>query len=247
VIRLKNAKQIDGIRMSCRLLRQMYTELLPRIKAGVTTADISDFCARFIASHGGEPAWFSEGFPAAACVSVNQEVIHGVPSKQRRIREGDLVSVDVGIKLGGYISDAACTVMVERVSPEARRLVEVTHRCLMAGIAACKAGNRISDITRAVFDIASAAGFGVVHEYCGHGVGLDVHEDPSIPFVPGKGANPRIQAGMVLAIEPMINLGTGDVDILDDNWTVVTADGKLSAHEEHTVAVFPDHTEILTL
>jgi methionyl aminopeptidase len=246
MIRLKNQTQIDGIRRSCRLLRSMYDQVLPQIKAGATTADIDGLCVRFIAAHGGKPAWFSEGFPAATCISVNHEVIHGLPSRYRRIKDGDLVSIDVGIDLAGYISDAACTVMVGRVPDEARRLVETTHRCLWAGIAACKAGNRISDITRAVYDLATAAGFGVVHEYCGHGVGLEVHEDPSIPFVPGKNPNPRIQAGMVLAIEPMINLGTGDVLLLDDEWTVVTADGRLSAHEEHTVAVFHDHTEVLT-
>jgi methionyl aminopeptidase len=224
----------------------MYDALIPLIQADVTTGELSDFCATFIKKHGGKPAWFREDFPAAACISVNEEVIHGVPGK-RRIKNGDLVSIDVGIDLDGFISDAAVTVMVGKVSAEARRLVETTRKCLEAGIAACKAGNRIKDITNAVYQIARAAGYGVVKEYCGHGVGLDVHEDPGIPNVPGRGGNPRIQPGMVLAIEPMINLGTGDVYLADDDWTVITADGKLSAHEEHTVVVYEDRTEILTL
>jgi methionyl aminopeptidase len=219
--------------------------LVPLVTPGITTAELNDFCVAFIKKYGGKPAWFREDFPAAACISINDEVIHGIPGK-RKIKNGDLVSIDVGIDLGGFISDSALTVMVGTVSDEARRLVETTRECLEAGIAACKAGNRIGDISRAVFEVASEAGFGVVKEYCGHGVGLEVHEDPSIPNVPMRGGNPRIQPGMVLAIEPMINLGTGDVYLSDDDWTVLTADGKLSAHEEHTVVVYRDHTEVLT-
>jgi methionyl aminopeptidase len=245
MIRLKNDAQIAGIRKSCDLLSAMYDALIPLIKTGVTTKELDDFCRDFIKRHGGKPAWFRENFPGAACISVNNEVIHGVPGK-RRVKDGDIVSIDVGIDLGGYISDSAVTVAVGNVSPAARRLVDVTHKCLEAGIAACKAGNRIGDISRAVYAVAEEAGYGVVKEYCGHGVGLDVHEDPSIPNVPSRGANPRIQAGMVLAIEPMINMGTGDVFLADDDWTVLTADGKLSAHEEHTVAVYREHTEVLT-
>jgi methionyl aminopeptidase len=246
MIYLKNDKQIAGIRQSCKLLSALYMELLPRIQAGISTLDIDDFCVDYIHKHDGKPAWYREDFPGAACVSVNEEVIHGVPSR-RKIKNGDLVSVDIGIDLHGFISDSAVTVKVGHVSAQAEKLVAVTHQCLMAGIAACKAGNRISDITRAVYEVAVAAGCGVVHEYCGHGVGIDVHEDPSIPNSPkGRSANPRIQSGMVLAIEPMINLGTGDVVLAEDGWTVLTADRQLSAHEEHTVAVFADHTEILT-
>jgi methionyl aminopeptidase len=246
MIHLKNEKQIEGIRQSCKLLGALYAALIPRVEAGVTTRDLDDFCVKFIAKNGGKPAWYREDFPGAACISINEEVIHGVPSN-RKIKNGDLVSLDIGIDLAGFISDSAVTVPVGAVRPEASKLVAVTHDCLDAGIAACKAGNRISDISKAVFAVASAAGYGVVHEYCGHGVGIDIHEDPTIPNVPGSRIfNPRIQSGMVLAIEPMINLGTGDVSHCDDGWTIVTADGKLSAHEEHTVAVFSDHTEVLT-
>ncbi len=149
--------------------------------------------------------------------------------------------------MNGYISDATRSIGIGKVSKEATRLMETTRRCLDAGIEACKVGNRIRDISTAVASIAEKEGFGIVTAFCGHGVGLDVHEDPSIPNKPHPGANPRIQSGMVLAIEPMINLGTGEVEVLSDEWTIVTADGKISAHEEHTVAVFPDYTEILTI
>lgn len=247
MIRLKNDKQIEGIRKSCHLLADMFNFVIPKVKAGMSTKELDDLCKHFIVSHGGKPAWYKEDFPGAACISVNEEVIHGIPSKKKIIQDGDLVSLDVGINLDGYISDSSHTVLVGNVKPELKKLDDVTLQCLQAGIAACKPGNRIGDIARAVQDIAEKRGYGIVYEYCGHGVGLDVHEDPSIPnTLDALDSNPRIQAGMVLAIEPMINLGTADVKVLDDGWTVVTADGKPSAHEEHTVAVFRDHTEILT-
>lgn len=246
MIRLKNEKQIDGIRKSCKLLAQMFDEIIPKIHAGMTTKDIDDLAVHFIKAHGGSPAWYKEDFPGALCISVNEEVIHGIPSKHRKIQEGDIVSLDGGIDLDGFISDSTRTICIGNVSAEAQALVDITKKALDAGIAACKVGNRISDISNAVFAVVNPK-YGVVTDYCGHGVGLDVHEDPSIPNAPMPGANPRIQAGMVLAIEPMINIGTGDVELLDNDWTVVTADGKLSCHQEHTVAVFADHTEILTI
>ena len=247
VIRIKNEKQIDGIRKSCKALARLYRAILPLVKEGNTTADLDAFCVDFIKKAGGKPAWYAEKFPGAACISVNEEVIHGIPSKKKIIKNGDLVSLDIGIDLGGYISDSAITVPVGTVTKRELELLETTRQCLDAGIEACRNGKRISDISRAVYDIATKAGFGVVYEYCGHGVGLSVHDDPQIPNVPERGPNPRIVPGMVLAIEPMINLGTADVDMLDDDWTVVTADGKPSCHMEHTVAVFADHTEILTM
>ncbi|MBO4705970.1 MAG: type I methionyl aminopeptidase [Spirochaetaceae bacterium] len=246
MIRLKNEKQIAGIRKSCHLLADLYKEIIPQVKAGMSTRDVDDLCVDFIVRHGGKPAWYKEDFDGAACISINDEVIHGIPSRHRKIHNGDIVSLDIGIDLDGYISDSAVTLAIGHVSDEAQRLMRVTKECLAAGIAACKAGNRIRDISNAVSAVAEAAGFGVVTDFCGHGVGLDVHEDPSVPNKACGGPNPRIQPGMVLAIEPMINLGTGDVYELDDGWTIVTADGKLSCHEEHTVAVFADHTEVLT-
>ena len=247
MIRLKNEKEIEGIRKSCRLLAKMFKEVLPQVKVGMSTFEIDQLCKKFIIGHGGTPACYREDFPGAACISINDEVIHGIPSKKRIVKDGDIVSIDVGIDLEGYISDSSHSVLVGNVDSKVRKLDEVTLECLKAGIEACKVGNRIKDISNAVYQVANRYGYGVVYDYCGHGVGLDVHEDPSIPNVPDwSGANPRIQSGMVLAIEPMINLGTADVVLADDGWTVLTADGLPSAHEEHTVVVYPDHTEILT-
>ncbi len=246
MIRLKNEKQIDGIRKSCKLLAQMFDEIIPKIHAGMTTKEIDNMAVNFMTSHGGTPAWYHEDYPGAVCISINDEVIHGIPDKNRRLKEGDIVSLDAGIDLDGYISDATRTIAIGKVSDEAELLMRVTKEALKAGIAACKVGNRIHDIAKAVTKVCEPYGYGIVYQFCGHGVGLEVHEDPSVPNVVDGGANPRIQAGMVLAIEPMINIGDAEVEILDDGWTVVTADGSLSCHEEHTVAVFKDHTEILT-
>ncbi|MBQ9239415.1 MAG: type I methionyl aminopeptidase [Treponema sp.] len=246
MIRLKNEQEIAGIRKSCHLLADMFNDVIPRVRAGMSTKEVDTLCENFIRAHGGTPAWHREGFPGTACISVNDEVIHGIPSNTKIIHDGDLVSLDVGIDLDGYISDSTHTIQIGTVRPEWKRLHEVTIECLARAIAACTAGNRIKDISRAVNDMATAHGYGVVYEYCGHGVGLDVHEDPTVPNCPGRGPNPRIQAGMVLALEPMINLGTADVFTAENGWTVCTADGCVSVHEEHTVAVFADHTEVLT-
>ncbi|MDR3138680.1 MAG: type I methionyl aminopeptidase [Treponema sp.] len=249
MIRLKNEKQIDGIRRSCRMLSAMYRELIPLVKPGVETIELDRWTRDWIKKAGGLPAFLGYGskanpYPAALCVSINREVIHGIPSK-RRILAGDLVSLDCGIDLEGFISDQALTVEAGKVSEAARKLNITTRECLYKGIGAVKAGDRLLQIARAVYGHASAAGYGVVHEFCGHGVGFDLHEDPQVPNSP-HGPNPRMTRGLVIAIEPMINLGTGDVNVLEDGWTVVTADDKLSAHWEHTVAVFQDHAEILT-
>ena len=247
MIRIKNEKEIEGIRKSCHALADLFREVVPKVEPGMSTKDVDDLVDKFIKKIGGTPAWYREGFAGAACISINEEVIHGIPSKKKIIHDGDLVSLDIGIDLDGYISDSTHTVQVGNVKSEYRRLVKATRESLIAGIQACVAGNRIRDISNAVNDVAFGKyGYGVVYEYCGHGVGLDVHEDPSIPNCPSSGSNPRIRPGMVLAIEPMINLGTADVDLADDGWTVLTADRKWSCHEEHTVAVFPDHTEVLT-
>ncbi len=246
MIHLKNEEQINGIRKACHLTADMFNELIPKIKKGMSTYEIDKLFENYITSHGGTPAWWHEDFPGSVCISINNEVIHGLPSKKRFLKDGDLVSLDVGIDLNGYISDTTHSLLIGNVSPKVRKLKEVTEKCLKAGIEACVVGNRISDIANAVYEIADGNGYGVVFDYCGHGVGIGVHEDPNVPNCPFKGSNPRIKSGMVLAIEPMINLGTGDVEVLDDGWTVVTADGEISCHEEHTVAVFPDHTEVLT-
>ena len=246
MIIIKTKEQIDGIRKSCKLLAQLFQELKPHMKAGKTTKELDRFCVDFMTKYGGKPAWYQEGFPGAACISINDEIIHGLPGK-RVVKDGDLVSMDIGINLNGYISDSCVTFPIGNVKPENLKLLKVTTECLYKGIEACKAGRRISDISNAVYSHAKAHNYGVVWEYTGHGVGIKVHEDPSIPNVPEKRMfNPRIKAGMVLAIEPMVNLGTDDIKDKGDGWTVLTADGSVSCHMEHTVAVFEDHTEILS-
>jgi methionyl aminopeptidase len=251
MIRLKNEKQIEGIRKSCKMLSAMYRELIPLVKPGVETIEIDRWVQSWIKQAGGKPVFLgyrqsksSSPYPAAVCISINNEVIHGIPSK-RRIREGDLVSLDCGIDLGGFISDQALSIEAGKVSRELHELNITTRECLYKGIAAVKAGDRLLQIARAVEGHALAKGYGIVHDYCGHGVGFALHEDPQVPNYP-HGPNPRMSNGMVFAIEPMINMGEGDVEVLEDGWTVVTADDKPSAHWEHTVAIFRDKVEILT-
>lgn len=250
MIRLKNKNQIAAIKASCTMLSELYAELRPLIVAGTATIDLDDFARRFIVDRGGTPAFLNYGdasnpFPATLCISINEEVIHGIPGK-RVIRPGDVVSIDSGIDLGGYYSDAAFSVAVPPVAPETERLLRVTKECLERAIAVVKPGSRIHDISRAVFSHARANGFGVVRQYCGHGVGFSQHEDPQVPNYVGSGPNPRLVPGMVIAIEPMINAGGDNVTELDDGWTVVTLDRSLSAHFEHTVVVTDTGVEVLT-
>lgn len=229
------------------MLAEVYAELIKSVDEGITTKELDKICHHLITSRGGKPAFLNySGFPASICISMNEEVIHGIPS-DRKVADGDIVSLDLGIDLNGYFSDSAISIPVGNVSAATKNLLKVTEASLFAGIDACKCGGRIKDISAAVFAVANKHNYGVVREFCGHGVGFEVHESPQIPNYVHPGPNPRIKKGMVLAIEPMINLGTEKVIVLDDDWTVVTADNKLSAHFEHTVAVFEDHTEILTI
>jgi len=229
------------------MLSAMFERIVPMVKPGATALDLDAEAARFIAANGGRPAFLGyEGYPASLCVSINEVVIHGIPDN-RPFVEGDIVGLDCGIDLDGLFSDAAVTVPVGRISTEAERLLRVTRECLDRAIAAVKPGVRIHEVSRAVYGHAVANGFGVVRQYCGHGVGFSPHEDPQVPNYVSSGPNPRVVPGMVLALEPMINLGTGEVRVLDDDWTVITLDRKLSAHFEHTIAVLPDGSvEILT-
>ncbi len=250
MINLKNNKQIEGIRNSCMLLSSLYDEIRPRIVPGVTTGEIDVFAEKWIRDHGGIPAFLGYGdsdnpFPATLCISINEEVIHGIPGR-RVIKPGDLVGIDCGIDLNGYFSDAAFSVAVPPVDPETERLMRVTKECLQKAIAAVKPGARIHDVSRAVFSHAKAHGYGVVRQYCGHGVGFSPHEDPQVPKYVSSGPNPRLVPGMVLAIEPMINAGGDAISDLDDGWTVVTKDRSRSAHFEHTVVVTSDGVEVLT-
>jgi methionyl aminopeptidase len=249
LIRLKNEKQIDGIRKSCKVLSAMYRELIPLVKPGVQTIEIDQWVQNWIKKAGGRPVFLGytikrKPYPAAICISINDEVIHGIPSK-RRIREGDLVSLDCGIDLGGFISDQAVSIEAGKVSDAVKKINKITNEALYRGITATKAGDRLLQISRAVESYVKPFGYGIVKEYCGHGVGLALHEDPQVPNTP-HGANPKISNGMVIAIEPMINTGTSDIEVLDDEWTVVTADSKVSAHWEHTIAIFNGKTEVLT-
>ena len=249
MIRLKNEKQIDGIRKSCKMLSAMYRELIPLVKVGIQTIEIDMWVQDWIKKAGGKPVFLGYKikkniFPAAICISINDEVIHGIPCK-RRIREGDLVSLDCGIALNGFISDQAVSIEAGKVSKEVHNLNIVTRECLYKGIEAVKAGDRLLQISRSVEKHAKSFGYGIVREFCGHGVGFELHEDPHVPNYP-HGANPKMTNGLVIAIEPMINLGSGDTEVLEDGWTVVTKDEKVSAHWEHTVAIFNGQAEVLT-
>ncbi len=246
MLRLKTSEDIKGIADSCVLLSKLFDVLKKEIKAGITTKYLDDITRNFIYDNKAEPAFLGYmDYPAALCVSVNEEVIHGIPGK-RVLKEGDIVSLDCGINYNGYFSDAALTVPIEPIAPELHTLLTITKECLDLAIQAIKVDARVHDISRAVFNHAKKHGFGVVREYCGHGVGFSQHEDPQIPNYVSSGPNPRLRPGMVLAIEPMINLGSDAVYELDDGWTVVTADKKPSAHFEHTVAITAEGPLVLT-
>ncbi len=247
MVKLKTLEDINRIRESCRLLAQTHAALGTMVQEGITTKELDSYAYDYIVNHGGKPAFLHYmGYPATLCTSVNDVIIHGIPGK-KKLKKGDVVSLDLGINLKGFFSDSAVTHIVGQGTEEAEQLVRVTRECLYLGIEQAQAGGRIHDISRAVYRHAKNFGYGVVRDFCGHGVGFAPHESPQIPNYVGAGPNPRIKAGMVLAIEPMINAGTDDVKILPDGWTVKTLDKRISAHWEHTVAIFPDHTEILTI
>ena len=247
MIAIKNSVQQDGIRRSAELLTAVFARIEEIIASGITTMDIDRMVEETIKFGGGVPAFLGyRGFPASVCASVNDCVIHGIPD-HKPLNQGDVVGCDIGVILKGYYSDACKTFAVEEVSPETRELLEATRRSLDAAIAVCHPGNRIKDIGKAVGKTIKPYGYGIVYSYCGHGVGLSLHEDPQIPnYYPSKGNNPRLKSGMVLAIEPMVNAGVPEVEVLEDGWTVVTADGKISVHFEHSVLITPSGPEVLT-
>ncbi len=246
MIRLKTPSEMEKIRASCALLSDTLKAVRAVVQEGITTKDIDSFIRNHANKLGARPAFLDyQGYPAAVCASVNETVIHGIPNK-RKLRGGDILSIDCGLEYEGFYSDAAFTMPIGSVSPGADHLLRITRECLERAVAKAVCGNRINDISQAVFEHAKGNGLGVVREYCGHGVGFSQHEDPQIPNYVSRGPNPRIKEGMVLAIEPMINEGGDGIEVLDDGWTVVTEDGSLSAHFEHTIAVFKDRTEVLT-
>ncbi len=217
------------------------------LSPGITTGEIEKIAEEIIYSEGGTPTFKGyRGYPASLCVSVNEEVVHGIPSLERRLNQGDIVSIDIGVTCQGYIGDAAVTLPVGKVSEEASRLMRVTEEALYAGIEMARPGNRLSDISHAIQAHAEAAGYSVVRAFVGHGVGKTLHEEPQVPNFGPPGKGPRLKAGMTLAIEPMVNEGSYHVVILDDGWTARTRDGRLSAHFEHTVHITDNGPEILT-
>jgi len=247
MIKLKNYTEIEKIREAGSILAETLEKLEKLAEAGITTAELDSFARQTIQARGAKPAFLGYmNYPAALCVSVNEEVIHGIPGK-KKLKKGDIVSLDLGVNLGGYFSDAAVTLPIGILSAERERLVRVTRECLDLGIGQAVCGNRISDISAAIYNHAKAHSLAVVRQYCGHGVGFAQHEEPQIPNYVSRGPNPRLKSGMVIALEPMVNIGTWEVELLEDNWTVVTADRRPSAHFEHTIAVLAGHTEILTL
>ncbi|MDC7221263.1 MAG: type I methionyl aminopeptidase [Spirochaetales bacterium] len=247
MIALKNEEHIDCLRESGAILAGIFKVLKGYIKPGVTPKDIDLLVRKIMEEKGAIPSFLGySGFPAAVCTSVNEQVIHGIPSN-KPLKEGDIIGCDIGVTYKGMISDAARTYKVGKVSPQVEQLLEITKKSLMAGIEAIRPNGRVKDISKAVTSVIEPHGYGIVHSFCGHGVGFEVHEDPQIPNnYPSRGKNPRLKPGMVLAIEPMVNLGTAEVEILDDEWTVVTQDGALSAHFEHTVVVTKEGYEIMT-
>ncbi len=246
MISIKNSRELALMREACIISARALKLAGEAVEPGVTTGEIDTLVRKFIESQGAKPSFLGYGgFPGSACISINETVIHGIPDK-RVIQAGDIVSVDVGAYLNGYHGDNAATFAAGDVSAEAKALMDATRESLYEGIAAATAGNRIGDIGAAVQRYVEVRGYSVVRQFVGHGVGTDLHEDPSVPNFGTPGRGPRLLPGMTLAIEPMINAGSPDVKILGDGWTTVTTDGKLSAHFEHTVAITPDGPVILT-
>ena len=247
MIVLKTSNELSFMKDACVLSAQALQIAGEAVRPGVSTWEIDKIAHDFIVNHGGTPSFLGySGYPATACISVNHQVIHGIPSKQVILKEGDIVSIDLGANLHGYHGDNAATFAVGAVSPEAQRLMDITREALYKGIDAAVSGGRIGDISAAVQQHAEGAGFSVVRQFVGHGVGKKLHEEPEVPNFGTAGRGVRLIPGMTLAIEPMINMGTPGVRTLKDGWTVETADGALSAHFEHTIAITSNGPVILT-
>lgn len=245
---IKTEQEIELIRESCRLLAIVHRELEEFVRPGISTKDIDIKGDQLIRKLGGIPNFLHyNGYPASICVSVNDEVVHGIPDKHRILQEGDIVSLDAGLIYKGYHSDAARTHAVGQISLEARRLIDATRQSFFEGIKMAKAGNRLFDISNAIAAYIKPFGYGIVRDLVGHGVGTRLHEDPQIPNFAQPRRGPKLRPGMTLAIEPMINMGRADVEWENDNWTVVTEDGSLSAHYENTILITEGEPEILTL
>lgn len=248
MIIIKSPEEIELMRESGKVTKYILEELENFIKPGMSTKDVDRFVESTIRKHNMIPTFKGYGgFPASACVSINEEVVHGIPDKKRIIQEGDIVSVDVGSTHKGYVSDAARTYGIGQISPVAQKIIEAAKASFFAGLEYCKVGYRLSDISNAIQMKAEGEGFSVIRDFVGHGVGRAMHEDPQIPNYGKPGRGPRLAAGMVFAIEPMMCEGTYEVETLLNNWTVVTADGKLAAHYENTVVITDGEPQLLTL
>ena len=247
MIVLRTAKEIDMMRKACQISAEALQIAGEAVKPGITTYEIDQIAYRYIKKQGAEPNFLNyNGFPATACISINDEVIHGIPSKNRVLKEGDIVSIDLGAKVNGYNGDNAATFACGTISDEAKRLCDTTRESLYLGIEQAIAGNRIGDIAFTIQSYCEERGFSVVREFTGHGIGTHLHEDPSVPNYGTAGRGQRLLPGMTIAIEPMINMGSKAIKCLPDGWTVKTLDGKLSAHFEHTIAITKGEPIILT-
>jgi methionyl aminopeptidase len=247
VIVCKSPGEIERMRAANALVADVLAELAALVKPGVTTEELDRAAERLVRAGGAEPAFKGyRGYPATLCASVNEQVVHGIPSL-RQLVEGDILSLDIGVKLNGFFGDSAVTVPVGRIGEDAQRLLQVTQEALQRGIAQVRVGNRVSDIGHAIQEHVEQHGFSVVREFVGHGIGAALHEEPQIANYGEPGRGPRLAEGMVLAIEPMVNMGRPAVKVLADGWTAVTRDGSLSAHFEHTVAVTKQGPLVLTL
>ena len=248
MIVLKTGRELKIMREACRISAGALQTAGMAVEPGVTTAELDKLAEDYIRSQGGEPNFKNyEGYPATACISINNEVIHGIPSKQRKLKQGDIVSIDLGAKFEGYHGDNAATFACGDVSTEAKRLMDTTRESLYEGIAAAVQGGRIGDISNAVQRYVEAKGYSVVRQFVGHGIGTHLHEAPEVPNFGPAGRGIRLLPGMTLAIEPMVNAGKPDVKVMPDGWTVLTSDGSLSAHFEHTVVITTDGPKIMTL
>ena len=247
-VSMKSAREIELMREAGRLLSRVHDELGAAIRPGMSTLEIDQLGEKLIRSFGCVPNFLHyNGYPASICVSVNDEVVHGIPKKDRILQEGDIVSLDAGLIYQGYHSDAARTHAVGKISPQAQQLIEVTRQSFFEGIKMAREGCHLHDISNAIDAYVSRFGYGIVRDLVGHGIGTSLHEDPQIPNFAQRRKGVRLQAGMTLAVEPMINAGSWEVDFLNDGWTVVTRDGSLSAHYENTILVTDGEPEILTL
>jgi methionyl aminopeptidase len=247
VIELKSAREIALMRRGGHILADVVDRLREVVKPGISTLEIDEDVEAFIRSRGAVPAFKGyRGFPATVCISINEEVVHGIPSAHRRVKEGDIVGLDLGCIVEGYYADCAFTLAIGDVPPKVQQLLDVTRDSLDVAVAECRPGRRLSDVSHAVQAHVEGHGFSVVRAFVGHGIGRALHEDPQIPNFGDPGRGPQLRAGMVLAIEPMVTMGSYDVKVLDDGWTAVTRDGSLAAHFEHTIAITEAGPEVLT-